>query len=90
MLGLPKLSPSFWKNSYFEDEKDDSESQSNKTGSNKNCHGSAANMFGIPEPDYRMMVCAEVKDEDMIIFQHEIGHIMYFMAYEKLPTIFQV
>jgi peptidyl-dipeptidase A len=80
---------SFWKKSYFEDNVHSAELNPNNT-SKKNCHGSSANMFGWPKPDYRMMMCAEVKDEDLIIFQHEMGHIMYFMAYEKLPTIFQV
>jgi len=91
--GLPRVPSSFWKNSYFEDDKHDSDAK-NSTGSKekfqKNCHGSSANMFGWPEPEYRMMMCAEVKDEDLIVFQHEMGHIMYFMAYSQLPTIFQV
>lgn len=84
--GLPKIPPSFWKNSYFEDPKPTDGEQPNA----RNCHGSAANMFGLHGPDYRMMMCAEVKDEDLVTFQHEIGHIVYFMAYSNLPTIFQV
>lgn len=47
-------------------------------------------MFGMNGGDFRMMMCAEMKDEDLVTFQHEIGHIVYFMAYEKLPTLFQV
>lgn len=44
----------------------------------------------IGNGDYRMMMCAQVNDEDLITIHHEIGHIMYFMAYSKLPTVFQV
>ena len=40
--------------------------------------------------DYRIMMCAKVKDSDLEILLHEMGHIQYFMAYQKLPTIFQV
>jgi len=39
--------------------------------------------------DYRIMMCAEVKDSDLEVLVHEMGHIQYFMAYSGLPTIFQ-
>lgn len=37
-----------------------------------------------------MLTCAQVTMEDFYVIHHEMGHIMYYMAYEDQPTIFQV
>ncbi|ODM97383.1 Angiotensin-converting enzyme [Orchesella cincta] len=99
-MGFPTLPNSFWKNSYFQEEAEGKRSdehatkpeQNQRKANSRNCHGSAANMYGRlsnDERDYRMMMCAQVNDEDLITIQHEVGHIMYFMAYADQPTIFQ-
>lgn len=38
----------------------------------------------------RMLTCAQLTMEDFYVIHHEMGHIMYYMAYEDQPTIFQV
>lgn len=93
ITGLPHLPESFWNNSYFQEEQNNRDGKHSGGGSkanSRNCHGSAANMFGGEKRDYRMLMCAQVNDEDLITIHHELGHIMYFMAYSQLPTIFQV
>lgn len=35
-------------------------------------------------------MCAQVNMEDFYVIHHEMGHIMYYMAYEDQPTIFKV
>ncbi|CAL8109844.1 unnamed protein product [Orchesella dallaii] len=98
-MGFPTLPKSFWKNSYFQEEEKEQHvvnrengNENKRKANSRNCHGSAADMFGRlenNERDYRMMMCAQVNDEDLITIHHEVGHIMYFMAYADQPTIFQ-
>lgn len=96
LIGLPHLPESFWENSYFQDKSVENVDADKKgypgmrKANSRNCHGSAANMYDTRgNGDYRMMMCAQVSDEDLITIHHEVGHIMYFMAYSKQPTIFQ-
>lgn len=37
-----------------------------------------------------MLMCAQVNMEDFYVIHHEMGHIMYYMAYENQPTIYKV
>lgn len=37
-----------------------------------------------------MIVCAERTLEDFYVIVHEMGHIQYYMAYERQPVIFRV
>lgn len=37
-----------------------------------------------------MIVCAESTWEDFYVIIHEMGHLHYYMAFNKQPTIFQV
>ena len=37
-----------------------------------------------------MLLCAEVSEEDFYVIHHEMGHIQYYMAYDKQPAIFKV
>jgi len=88
------MPPSVWEKSTFLDgvEKTGEANVGPRLDSNanQNCHASAANMYGVEEQDFRLMMCAQVNDANLITVSHEIGHIMYFMAYRDLPTILQV
>lgn len=37
-----------------------------------------------------MIVCADKSLNDFYVIVHEMGHIQYYMAFEKQPTVFQV
>ncbi|KAJ4443860.1 hypothetical protein ANN_05647 [Periplaneta americana] len=76
-LGLEPMTPSFWKHSQIERPR-------NSSGT---CHGTAANMFR--PGDFRMLLCAEVNEEDFYVIHHEMGHIEYYMAYRHQPVLFQ-
>ncbi|KAK6619979.1 hypothetical protein RUM44_006379 [Polyplax serrata] len=76
-LGFRPMTPAFWKHSKL---------QSNAENGST-CHGTAANMF---QPnDFRIILCAEVTEEDFSVIHHEMGHIAYYMEYENQPAIFQ-
>ncbi|KAL1132116.1 hypothetical protein AAG570_010074 [Ranatra chinensis] len=74
-IGFRNMPKNFWKNS--------------KTvrSENGSCHGTAANMY--TKDDYRMLLCWKGQWEDFYVMHHEMGHIQYYMAYEKQPTIFK-
>ncbi|XP_043280553.1 angiotensin-converting enzyme-like isoform X2 [Venturia canescens] len=76
-LGFPQLSREFWSRSIF--------TENNSTEAN--CHATAVNMF--EQNDYRVIACLGINAYDFNVIHHEIGHIQYYMAYEKQPTIFQ-
>ncbi|CAG7704503.1 unnamed protein product [Allacma fusca] len=84
-MGFPRLPQKFYRESYFMED-------ANYPW--KNCHGTAANMYGDGGVgDYRMMMCIpkdNVTDEDLLTLTHEMGHIYYFMAYSRLEPVFQV
>ncbi|KAG8230538.1 hypothetical protein J437_LFUL011540, partial [Ladona fulva] len=75
-LGLPPMPSLFWKKSIF-----------TPISPSTSCHGTAANMFN--HSDFRIMICAEVSEEDFYMIHHEMGHIQYYMAYKNQPAIFQ-
>ncbi|XP_072937608.1 angiotensin-converting enzyme-like [Epargyreus clarus] len=76
-LGLPAMTDAFWRESVF----------SRENHSMARCHGTAADMF--KDGDFRILYCANVTFEDFYVIHHEMGHIQYFMAYEKQPAIFR-
>ncbi|BES97405.1 Angiotensin-converting enzyme [Nesidiocoris tenuis] len=76
-LGFPLMSETFWSES--------SVTETNATDST--CHGTAADMFR--PGDVRMLLCTHVDWEDFYIIHHEMGHLHYFMAYDRQPTIFK-
>ncbi len=51
------------------------------------CHASAwdVNYGG----DYRIKMCIEPTEEDLITIHHELGHIYYYVYYHQLPVLFQ-
>ncbi|KAK9884062.1 hypothetical protein WA026_004998 [Henosepilachna vigintioctopunctata] len=75
-MGFPKMTEKFWKYSVFE-----------KKGNVTFCHGTAANLFS--DGDFRMHVCGEPNLYGFYVIHHEMGHIEYYMAYEKQPPMFQ-
>src|SRR3546814_16472245 len=39
--------------------------------------------------DVRTKMCIKPNDEDFTTIYHELGHVYYYLAYNKLPPIFQ-
>ncbi len=76
-LGMPKLPDSYWKKTQFIKPRD----------RDVVCHASAwdMNMAG----DVRTKMCIKPNEEDFTTIYHELGHIYYYTAYNKLPPIFQ-
>lgn len=77
-LGFPGMTKNFWKYSIFVW----------KNSSNGNCHASARNMY--VKDDFRIHACLEVNEDDFYLIHHEMGHVQYYMAYQKQPAIFRV
>lgn len=76
-LGMPKLPESYWNKTQFIKPRD----------RDVVCHASAwdMNMAG----DVRTKMCIKPNEEDFFTIYHELGHIYYYLAYNKLPPIFQ-
>src|SRR5690606_19967204 len=88
-LGMPKLPDSYWEKSQFIKPRD----------RDVVCHASAwdMNLGGSPAkegqeavgPDVRTKMCIKPNEEDFTTIYHELGHVYYYLAYNKLPPIFQ-
>lgn len=76
-LGMQKLPESYWSKTQFIKPRD----------RDVVCHASAwdMNMAG----DVRTKMCIKPNEEDFTTIYHELGHVYYYMAYNKLPPIFQ-
>ncbi|RPE77127.1 M2 family metallopeptidase [Vulcaniibacterium tengchongense] len=76
-LGMPKLPESYWQKTQFIKPRD----------RDVVCHASAwdMNMAG----DVRTKMCIKPNEEDFTTIYHELGHVYYYLAYNKLPPIFQ-
>ncbi|MDB6162802.1 MAG: angiotensin-converting enzyme family protein [Xanthomonadaceae bacterium] len=76
-LGMPKLPASYWTRSQFIKPRD----------RDVVCHASAwdMNMAG----DVRTKACMKPDEENFTTIYHELGHVYYYMAYNKLTPIFQ-
>lgn len=76
-LGMPKLPDSYWNKSQFIKPRD----------RDVVCHASAwdMNMSG----DVRTKMCIKPNEEDFTTIYHELGHVYYYLAYNKLPPLFQ-
>ncbi len=76
-LGMPTLPDSFWHKTQFIKPLD----------RDVMCHASAwdMNMRG----DVRIKMCINPSEEDLTTIYHEMGHIYYDLAYNKLPPLFQ-
>jgi peptidyl-dipeptidase A len=51
------------------------------------CHASAWDV--TYSGDYRIKMCIEPTEEDLITIHHELGHIYYYVYYHQLPVLFQ-
>lgn len=76
-LDMPVLPESFWQKTQFIKPLD----------REVMCHASAwdMNMRG----DVRIKMCIQPTEEDLTTIYHELGHIYYYLAYNKLPPLFQ-
>ncbi|WP_062356859.1 M2 family metallopeptidase [Pseudoxanthomonas mexicana] len=76
-LGMPKLPESYWSKTQFIKPID----------RDVVCHASAwdMNMTG----DVRTKMCIKPNEEDFTTIYHELGHVYYYLAYNKLPPLFQ-
>ena len=82
-LGMQKLPDSYWEKTQFIKPRD----------RDVVCHASAwdMNLGGADSksPDVRTKMCIKPNEEDFTTIYHELGHVYYYMAYNKLPPIFQ-
>ncbi len=76
-LGMQKLPATYWTRSQFIKPRD----------RDVVCHASAwdMNMAG----DVRTKLCMKPDEEDFTTIYHELGHVYYYLAYNKLTPIFQ-
>lgn len=76
-LGMQKLPASFWERSLLTKPRD----------RDVVCHASA---WPIDEKDdVRIKMCITPTAEDFTVIHHELGHIYYFLAYNKQPLLFR-
>ena len=76
-LGMPELPPSYWDKSQFIKPRD----------RDVVCHASAWDMDMAG--DVRTKMCIKPTEEDFTTLYHELGHVYYYLAYNKLPPLFQ-
>lgn len=76
-LGLQKLPDSFWQKSMLTKPRD----------REVVCHASAWTMDA--KNDVRIKQCIQPNEEEFLTIHHELGHVYYFLAYNKLPMLFQ-
>ena len=69
---------SFWNESIFKQPSD---------GRSLSCHGTAWDFHD--SQNFRILMCARLSQYDLLIANHEMGHIQYFMSYKHLPYLFQ-
>ena len=76
-LDMPKLPENYWQRTQFIKPLD----------RDVVCHASAwdMNMDG----DVRTKMCIKPNEEDFTTIYHELGHVYYYLAYNKLPPLFQ-
>ena len=77
-IGFEPLPDTFWERSLFVKPSDRSVV----------CHASAWNLDPANN-DLRIKMCIQKNEEDFITIHHELGHILYYQAYNHLPYLFQ-
>ncbi len=70
-MGLPEMTPDFWKNSVLEKPSD---------GREFDCQASAWDLF--TGSDYRIKQCTRISQENFVTAVHEMAHTHYHMAYK--------
>jgi peptidyl-dipeptidase A len=82
-LGMPTLPESYWTKTQFIKPRD----------REVVCHASAWDMnMGGPDgsaPDVRTKMCIRPNEEDFFTIYHELGHVYYYLAYNRQPPLFQ-
>jgi peptidyl-dipeptidase A len=76
-LGMPKLPASYWQKSQLIKPRD----------RDVVCHASAWDMD--QGDDVRTKMCIKPNEEDFTTIYHELGHVYYYLAYHKQPSLFQ-
>ncbi len=76
-LGMPSLPESYWVKTQFIKPRD----------RDVVCHASAWDM--TMSGDVRTKMCIKPNEEDFTTIYHELGHVYYYLAYNKLPPLFQ-
>ncbi|UHQ24629.1 M2 family metallopeptidase [Lysobacter sp. 5GHs7-4] len=76
-LGMPKLPETYWSRTQFVKPRD----------RDVVCHASAWDMDMAG--DVRTKMCIKPNEEDFTTIYHELGHVYYYMAYNKQPPLFQ-
>lgn len=76
-LGMPKLPASYWEKTQFIKPRD----------RDVVCHASAWDMNFAG--DVRTKMCIKPNEEDFTTIYHELGHVYYYLAYNKLPPLLQ-
>ncbi|WP_411834452.1 M2 family metallopeptidase [Pseudoxanthomonas mexicana] len=76
-LGMPRLPESYWSKTQFIKPLD----------RDVVCHASAWDMNFAG--DVRTKMCIKPNEEDFTTIYHELGHVYYYLAYNKLPPLFQ-
>ncbi len=76
-LGMPKLPDSDWQKTQVIKPLD----------RDVVCHASAWDMDMAG--DVRTKMCIKPNEEDFTTIYHELGHVYYYLAYNKLPPLFQ-
>lgn len=71
-IGLYPMTTAFWQKSLFE----------KSTDRDVVCHAAASNMQF--KDDYRVRICTQVDDEYFYVVHHEMGHVEYYMSYDKV------
>jgi peptidyl-dipeptidase A len=76
-LGLPELPKTFWERSMFVKPRD----------REVVCHASAWDVTA--SGDIRIKMCIKPMEDDLTTIHHELGHNYYYLAYNKLPILYQ-
>ncbi|MBB3117933.1 M2 family metallopeptidase [Pseudoduganella violacea] len=76
-LGMQKLPATFWERSLLTKPRD----------REVVCHASAWPIDA--KEDVRIKMCIKPTTEEFTVIHHELGHIYYFLAYQKQPNLFR-
>ena len=76
-VGLAALPETFWERSMFTRPKD----------REVVCHASAWDVDWVD--DLRIKMCIKIKEQDLVVIHHELGHNYYQRAYAHQPTLFR-
>ncbi len=77
-LGMPKLPESFWQKSLLVQPRD----------RDVVCHASAWSL-DLSITDVRIKQCIEPSEDQLTTIHHELGHIYYYLMYQKQTPLFQ-